>query len=425
MKNRLICADNMDALRTIGKESIDLIYIDPPFFSHRQYEVIWGDEGEVRSFEDRWEGGINVYIEWMRPRVEELYRVLKPTGSFYLHCDWHANAHLRIMLDEIFGEKNFRNEIVWCYDKWISLSKAFRRNHDIIFRYSKTSKDKFNIIREIDEKRQKTLDRGYTTNLLNNGERQLIVYKGSEHKENIKVLIKKKKFVRVLYREPEGNPIKDWWVMNIIHPKAKERQGYPTQKPEALLERIIRASSKKGDVVLDAFCGCGTTLVVAHKLRRNWIGIDISSTAVKVMKDRLRKIGDIKDSDYIITGMPITIGDLRELKPFEFQNWVIHEMGARQSRKKVGDFGIDGYFIKDLWHNEAGIQVKQSSKVGRNVIDNFETALKRKKYKEGYIVAFSFTKGACEEAARVKNQEELEIKLIKVEELLYKKKPIL
>ncbi|GAH78355.1 unnamed protein product [marine sediment metagenome] len=143
------------------------------------------------------------------------------------------------------------------------------------------------------------------------------------------------------------------------------------------------------------------------------------------MEKRLGKVGAIKNNDYASIGMPTTVGDLRKLKPFEFQNWVIDEIGARQSRKKVGDMGLDGHFVKDFWHDEAGIQVKQSDRVGRNVIDNFETALKRKKFKKGYVVAFSFTKGVYEEIARLKNQEELEIKLIKVEDLLYNKKPIL
>ncbi|MBA7581071.1 hypothetical protein ES708_22971 [subsurface metagenome] len=108
MKNKLICGDNLEALKSIGSESVDLIYIDPPFFSNKNYEVIWGDEAEIRSFEDRWEGGIENYIAWMKPRVQLMYEVLKPTGSFYLHCDWHADAHLRIMMDEIFERKNFR-----------------------------------------------------------------------------------------------------------------------------------------------------------------------------------------------------------------------------------------------------------------------------------------------------------------------------
>ena len=184
------------------------------------------------------------------------------------------------------------------------------------------------------------------------------------------------------------------------------------------------SSSNKGDIVLDAFCGCGTTLVEADKLGRSWIGVDISPTAMKVMQSQLGKVGAINNTDYVTMGMPSTIEELRRLKPFEFQNWVIHEMGARQSRKKVGDMGLDGHFVKDLWHEEAGIQVKQSNGVGRNVVDNFETALKRKKYRKGYLVAFSFTKGSYEEVARLKHDENMDIKLIQVEALLYKKESI-
>jgi len=307
------------------------------------------------------------------------------------------------MMDEIFGKNNFRNEIVWCYRGAGYPKKDFGRRHDIIFRYSKAGDYIFNLdhVREEYAATTKERFRHYIGN------------------------IRKGRDFGVQKLHPLGKQPDDWWQIQPIAPSAKERLGYPTQKPEALLERIIKASSDKGDLVLDAFCGCGTTLVVAHKLGRSWIGIDISPTAVKVMEDRLRKVGAIKDNDYTSTGMPTTVGDLRELKPFEFQNWVIHEMGAKHSRTKTVDKGINGYFIEDLWHDRTGIQVKQSEGVGRNVVDNFETALKRKKYKKGYIVAFSFTKGAYEEVARLKNQEELEIKLIKVEDLLYKKKPVL
>jgi len=162
-------------------------------------------------------------------------------------------------------------------------------------------------------------------------------------------------------------------------------------------------------------------MVVAQRLGRKWIGIDISPTAISLIEKRLEKLGAGREKDFDVIGMPTTIAELKALEPFEFQNWVIHEIEAKQSRKKVRDFGINGYFIEDLWHDRTGIQVKQSDKVGRNVIDNFETALKRKKYNKGYVIAFSFTKDAYEEVARLKNQEELEIKLIKVEDLLYKK----
>jgi len=337
----------------------------------------------------------------MRPRVEELYRVLKQTGSFYLHFDWHANAHLRIMMDEIFGEKNFQNEIVWYYRGGGISKRKFGRRHDILYFYTKEAKWIFNP----DELRipysAQTLER--------------LRYKARA--------FRKDKVYDTYEAHPLGKYPDDVWIMQPIMPSAKERLGYPTQKPEALLERIIKASSNKGDVVLDAFCGCGTTLAVAQKLRRNWIGVDISPTAVKVMKKRLKKAGAIEGDDYIVIGMPTTMKELKELKPFEFQNWVIDEMGAKHSRKKVGDKGIDGYFVKNLWQEEAGIQVKQSEGVGRNVVDNFKAALERKKYKLGFIVAFSFTKGALEEVARLRH-EELEIRLIKVRSLLLKEKPI-
>lgn len=390
MKNTLYCGDNLDVLRKhIKDESIDLIYIDPPFFSNRHYEVIWGDEAEVRSFSDRWEGGINVYIEWMRPRVEELYRALKSTGSFYLHCDWHANAHLRVMADEIFGTNCFKNEIIWCYETGGRATSFFPKKHDTIFWYIKSSNYVFNYDSICLERDPSTMH-----------EKVLYDEEGKPYQQNIK---HGKKYRYYLHKGVLPN---DWWVdLQAINPAAKERLGYPTQKPESLLERIIRASSNEGDIILDPFCGCGTSLVVAQKLGRRWVGVDISPTAAKVMESRLGKVGAVKDKDYITIGLPTTIGDLRQLKPFEFQNWVINEMGARHSRKKVDDKGIDGYFVKDLWHEEAGIQVKQSDSVGRNVIDNFETALKRKKYRKGYVVAFSFTKGSHEESARIKHNE--------------------
>jgi len=390
-KDKLILGDNLEILKTLKDETVDLIYIDPPFFSNRIYEVVFGDEAEIRSFEDRWEGGVNVYVAWMKERVQELYRVLKPTGSLYLHCDWHASHHLRVMLDEIFGSKQFQNEVIWWYGGGGASKDRFGRKHDNIYLYSKGKSKTFNIddVREpykwtAGQKRADGSERDYT----------------------------------------KGKIPDDVWNIHGVLPWAKERQGYPTQKPEALLERMIKASSNKGGVVLDSFCGCGTSLAVAQRLGRHWIGIDISPTAIKLVERRLNKIGAIKEKTYTTVNTPTTDNDLKAFKPFEFQNWVIDEMGASHSKQKVGDMGLDGYFIKDLWHEEAGIQVKQSDSVGRNVVDNFETALKRAKYTKGYIVAFSFSKGSYEEVARVK-KEGLEIKLIKVSELLNKKAPIL
>jgi len=398
----LYYGDNLNILKEhIKDESVDLIYIDPPFFSNRNYEVVFGDEAEIRSFEDRWEGGINVYIEWMRERIKELHRVLKTTGSLYLHCDWHASHHLRVMLDQEFGEHNFRNEIIWCYRGAGYPKKDFGRRHDNIYRYSKTDNYIFNLDDVREEYAETTKERfshyiGNVRNGIDFGTQSL---------------------------NPLGKQPDDWWQIQPIAPSSKDRLGYPTQKPEPLLEKVIKASSNKDDIVLYAFCGCGTSLAVAQKLGRHWIGIDISPTAIKLIEQRLQKIGAIKEQTYTTINTPTTVNDLKEFKPFEFQNWVIDELKAKHSKKKVGDMGIDGYFSKDLWHEEAGIQVKQSESVGRNVIDNFETALKRANYKRGYIIAFSFSKGAYEEVARI--NAELEIKLIKVSDLFYKKSPIL
>jgi len=143
--NQLILGDNLEVLRKIDSESVDLIYLDPPFFSNRNYEVIWGDEGEMRSFKDRWSGGVDHYIAWLKERVIEMHRILKSTGSIFLHCDWHANSHIRVfILDKIFGEQNFRNEIIWYYRRWTNVSKQFQNMHDTIFWYSKSNIYPFN-----------------------------------------------------------------------------------------------------------------------------------------------------------------------------------------------------------------------------------------------------------------------------------------
>jgi DNA modification methylase len=389
-KNKLICGDNLGELVTMEKECVDLIYIDPPFFSNRNYEIIWGDEAEIRSFEDRWEGGINVYVDWMKQRVMELYRVLKPTGSFFLHCDWHSGHYLKVMLDEVFGTKYFQNEIIWSYRTGGASKRRYSRKHDTIFFYTKSNLWTFNVEKI---KSYQSHKYGY----------KLPAYEIDEETG----------------RQYSWVYPRDVWEITM-GTGTGERWGYPTQKPEALLEQIIKVSSNESDIVLDAFCGCGTTLAVAQKLRRRWIGVDISPSAIALIKNRLANLG-IAESDIDIIGMPKSKDDLKKFKPYEFQYWVINELHGSPSPKKTGDMGIDGFSL----FNHYPIQVKQQEGVGRNVIDNFETALKRY-YKtprdtyHGYIVAFSFTKGAYEEVARVK-REGVDIELIEVQDILDKK----
>jgi SAM-dependent methyltransferase len=203
----------------------------------------------------------------------------------------------------------------------------------------------------------------------------------------------------------------DVWPIQPIMPSSKERYGYPTQKPEKLLERIIKASSKPGDVVLDAFCGCGTTIAVAQKLNRRWIGIDISFTEIELVRDRMNSLGAV---GFPIIGMPTTVEDARKLEHFDFQNWIMRKIHGYPSAKKTADFGIDGF----TFFNQYPIQVKQSEKIGRADLDKFYSAVRRKGKNKGYLIAFSFTSGAISEAQRLAREENIVIELVTVEEIL-------
>lgn len=423
----LYCNDNVERLASIPSETVDLIYLDPPFFSNRVYEVIWGDEAEVRSFEDRWDGGIQHYVGWMRDRVTELHRVLKPTGSLYLHCDPHASHYLKTMLDAVFGGMSrFRNEIIWRRTPFKGSSKArarqLPRSHDTILFYAKGDtwtwqgptvpySQKYLARFKWDDNDgrgpyRKTLLKTYSPNT----EERLKM----ENRWIAPVRRGAMPSYKQYLRESSGQTQLDdvWTDIDMLNPQSRERKsmGYPTQKPEALLRRILQQSSRDGDVVLDPFCGCGTTVAVAEQLGRRWIGIDVSPTAIEVMRRRMwnqsRCVPDIVD-------MPDSEASLREMKPFEFQNWVIRALNGNHNPKKTGDMGIDGYsfFTMDP------IQVKRSDHVGRPVVDNFETAMRRGGHDTGYIVAFSFTKGAFDEAARAK-EDGLTIRLVRVKELL-------
>ncbi len=440
----LYCDDSLDRLRDFPAECIDLIYLDPPFFSNRNYQVIWGEEAEMRSFEDMWDGGMPVYIDFLRQRVEHLYRVLKATGSLYFHCDWHASHYIKVMLDDFFGTRQFRNEIVWKRTTAHSSAKRFAPIHDVILYYSKSEQFAWNEPR--DDYDEAYLDKYYKfddgngrlywrADLCAAGIRQGSSgqpwrgidpsAKGMHWKFTLDKLEELDAEGRIYwpprgtmpqykrYRdELKGKAVADMWTdIDRINPVGGERVGYPTQKPEALLERIITASSDPGDIVLDPFCGCGTTVAVAERLHRQWIGIDISPTAVNVMKRRLDALGA---RNVEVVGLPVTEADLRSLKPFEFQNWIIQRVLGTHSPRKSGDMGIDGY----SFFYRHPIQVKRSESVGRNVVDNFETAITRDGSEKGYIVAFSFTSGAKAEAVRTRSSGGPEVVLVKVADVI-------
>lgn len=424
--NKLILGDNLEALKSIEDNSIDLIYLDPPFFSNKTYEVIWGDAGEVRSFEDRFEGGIEHYIGWLKERVQLMHRKLKATGSMFLHCDWHANAYIRVeILDNIFGKNNFRNEIIWHYkgrEKYNE--KKLQSRYDSIFFYVKTEKARINYVKfEWDkEDRVKMLRRK--------------IHKDTDGREwfwetrgQANGIEPYKKYLDE-YLE-KGEALNDVWVdIPMLRGNHPERIGYPTQKPELLLERIIELASNKGDTVLDPFVGGGTTVAVADKLGRKWIGIDQSSMAIKVSDFRLKKQRDAFSQPYDLILRKKDYDFLRSGNAFEFETWIIKQFGGIPNEKQRNDGGIDGQA-----GDGAPVQVKRSDNIGVNVVKNFWASLQQYDQKlfdkkvangetAGYIIAFSFGKGAVEEIARLKNKNNTVIKLVKVSDIVdYGKKP--
>ena len=421
--NQLILGDNLEILKSLPSESIDLIYLDPPFFSNKNYEIIWGDKGEIRSFEDRWAGGIDHYISWLKERVAEMHRLLKPTGSIYLHCDHHANAYIRVyILDKLFGNNNFRNEIVWNYKKISNaIGKKFSRSYDTIFFYTKNKNYIFhNLYGEVSERKKQLIKRGYNTKNIN-GEKYLYIYDEKEVK--VKNL-DKKKFDRIIkVNTKKGTLLTDIFNINFLNSMSKERIGYPTQKPEKLIERIIKASSNENDVVLDPFLGGGTTVAVADKLNRQWIGIDQSVQAIKVSEMRLHKHQNLFSKPFSLQLHKYDYDDLRNKPPFEFEKWIIGQFGGESNTKQRSDMGIDGK------KGNVPIQIKQSESIGRNVVDNFLSAIRRfdiklfTRAKEqgntvGYLVSFSFSKGAVQEVARLRNEECVCIELVEVGDIV-------
>ena len=464
--NKLILGDNLEILKTFESESIDLIYLDPPFFSNRNYEVIWGDAGEVRSFQDRWAGGMEHYIAWLKERVEQMYRILKQTGTIFLHCDWHANAYIRVqILDKIFGSNNFINEFIWkrSFNR-SSISKAARKNYDTIFYYSKSNEYTFNQIFLELSKTSKELyknkdEKGFyqTVPLLVSGKRYGetgMIWKGidpnKQGKEGMHWVTTPHKLDEyekqgLIYFPPKGNtprlkyyleqspgvPVSEIWD-DVKLVQGVESIGYPTQKPEALMQRIIEMASNEGDIVLDPFVGGGTTVAVADKLNRQWIGIDQSVQAVKVTELRLDKQRDLFSAPFTVQLHKYDYDTLRYQNAFEFEEWIIQQFGGSSNIKQRNDFGLDGKMS-----DNTPIQVKRSDNVGRNIIDNFLSAVKRadknlyahnieKKEPVGYIIAFSFSKGAIQEVARLKLEENIIIRLVSVDEIVpIAKKPTL
>ncbi len=427
-RNTLFYGDNLPILRDhLPDESVDLIYLDPPFNSNRSYNVLFKEESgrdsqaQIMAFEDTWHWGedaeriyhglvqnspihvsimlgalrdfigenqMMAYLVMMTARLIELHRVLKPTGSIYLHCDPTASHYLKVVMDTIFGGNNFVNEIVWKRTTAHNSGKMYGPVHDIILFYSKSEDYLWNIqYRELSDEYK---DSHYK--YVENGrryKRENITGAGIRHGEtgkpwhgidptpkgrhwvrppseldkldaNGKIYWPQKEgswpYLKQFLDENRGMPLQDLWEdIFPINSQAAERLGYPTQKPLALLERIVEASSNPGDVVLDPFCGCGTAIAAAQKLNRRWIGIDITHLSISLMKYRLKdSFGLVEKVDYDVHGEPESIGGAKQLAKddrYQFQWWALSlvqakpvggESGVSREGKKGSDKGIDG-----------------------------------------------------------------------------------
>lgn len=432
MTNRLFYGDNLDVLRSrIASDSVDLCYIDPPFNSKRNYFQIYNNQGgedraQAQAFVDTWEwgdeaetglawitdvdrlnsgkltpqtvalirgldqvlghGSLFAYLIHMTQRIVEIHRVLKPTGSFYLHCDPTASHYLKLVCDAVFCGQggDFLNEIIWSYRRWPTVSKSFQRMHDVIFLYSKrTDRQTFNTL--LDSPTASSMKR----------------WKGKTQKVTFDENGKRNPTIEV-DTESDGVAMNAVWSIPIIAPVAKERLGYPTQKPEALLERIIKASSNEGDVVLDAYCGCGTTVAVAQRLGRQWIGIDITYQSIalilKRLEDRYPADWPAIEANIVLDGVPrdlasaVALANRKDDKTRkEFEKWAILTYSKNQARineKKGADGGVDGiaYFLLDKDSNGKAIFQVKSGTSNRATLATLNSDRQREKAEFGFLI---------------------------------------
>ena len=432
MTNRLFYGDNLDVLRSrIASDSVDLCYIDPPFNSKRNYFQIYNNQGgedraQAQAFVDTWEwgdeaetglawitdvdrlnsgkltpqtvalirgldqvlghGSLFAYLIHMTQRIVEIHRVLKPTGSFYLHCDPTASHYLKLVCDAVFCGQggDFLNEIIWSYRRWPTVSKSFQRMHDVIFLYSKrTDRQTFNTL--LDSPTASSIKR----------------WKGKTQKVTFDENGKRNPTIEV-DTESDGVAMNAVWSIPIIAPVAKERLGYPTQKPEALLERIIKASSNEGDVVLDAYCGCGTTVAVAQRLGRQWIGIDITYQSIalilKRLEDRYPADWPAIEANIVLDGVPrdlasaVALANRKDDKTRkEFEKWAILTYSKNQARineKKGADGGVDGiaYFLLDKDSNGKAIFQVKSGTSNRATLATLNSDRQREKAEFGFLI---------------------------------------
>ena len=421
--NRLIWGDNLHAMRTVPSESVDLIYIDPPFFSNRVYNVIWGDEHEERSFSDIWEGGLDGYLIWLNARLYEMKRLLKPTGSIYVHCDWHASHYIKVEMDKIFGFENLVSEIVWSYGSASGGRAAGSKpvkGHDTVLWYA-VDYGQHTYNRQFTEYSEKYIRERFI-NVDDDGR----TYRTRKRANGV--------VTRQYLDESPGVPLSSVWSdvkqLYAYHwmKRKQEEVGYPTQKPEALIERIIRASSNEGDVVLDAFLGGGTTAVVAQRLGRRWIAMDQSRVAVAVAAERLK-------AQEITRGLEDAV-----VPDFTIEHWGVYEMErlSRMPPEQFRAFVLDCYDASvpssdDGVHGYKGARARVPVWVGppdltatvdAGDVNAFAQAIARldryqgeEGLRDGVMLAWGFSPGARRAAAELREREGVSLAFVRLEQV--------
>ena len=440
MQNRPYRADCKTVADTLIQENVkaNLIYLDPPFNSNRTYSMLFNSRGitaQQKAYHDMWdftdstrqlvldfkteleawnlpdsfkkfmeawlgilEGGTNDdrkllnYLMYMTQRLVRLRDCLKPTGSIYFHCDPTASHYLKVIMDGVFGRGNFRNEILWVYNRFSRRGQLSPSMHDTILMYSRGKQMVFNKLKT-DPRDSKRYLTGHHT-VVDGGIKKLLVY--DPEKSAHKIMMAKREGTKIQYTQARRPILGNVWTdIPIINPMANERLGYPTRKPLKLLERIVMASSNPGDLVLDPFCGCGTTVEAAHRMGRNWIGIDISGDAVDAIKGRLAKRG-VYDGDHydILEGNPDTMSEYKRLTPFEKQDWLIRRLGGLPNPRKSGDAGIDGEMTfhlgidkddHDLW-GKLVFSVKTGKQRNPAHIRELQGTMKQSKSQMGILI---------------------------------------
>ena len=358
--NKIYHGNCVEKLKEIEANKVDLIYFDPPFFTQRKHSLTNKDNSKTYEFDDKY-NSIQEYLELVENVLLESKRVLNNTGSVFLHCDKTASHNIRVVMDKVFGRENFQSEIIWSYKRWSNAKKGLLNAHQVIFFYSKTQDFKFNTL---------YTDYSATTNLDQ-------ILQDRERNENGKSVYKKDENGNVvLGKEKKGVPLSDVWEIPYLNPKAKERTGYPTQKPVLLLNQILNIVTDEGDLVVDPFCGSGTTCVSAKSLKRQFIGIDISKDAVELANSRLEE-------------MVISESNLLNKGTNEYQEKTEKELAILQNINAFPvqrNSGIDG-FLKDHFEGmPVPVKIQGEYETIEDAIEKLEKASYGKDYKMKILI---------------------------------------